>query len=405
MAITIEQNPQPFWPVCNNPTWTFSSTNTAQPNFSFIVEVYLNGSLLSTHEVYPENGNVAKFNITQIGRAVVTSNYPDEASITIGELNPDNTWSLLVYEKYGTPPATQIASSTATGSRNFLNGSFRFGDALTGFWNYQDYDMGTGGKGNFFLTDFPRDQRDLVSYEENKYLSIINSTGNNLTGYVYLYDITGTQIASATWIGVLGTGLITPFINVSPINLVGGTSLVQSDFDDCYYYTIQLKRTSTPTIASEIYKIYYDQSCSAYSRRRLHWLNKYGAWDSFTFTLLSEDSTDITINNYSRSTGRWNVSNAYIYSLNDGQQMTMSKFMQDKLILNSDWIHQDVQQWLVRELYESPRVYLQNDFGNTTLEPVNVTNANYILKQRRKAGLIQELVQINRTYTKVSQLG
>lgn len=405
MAITILQNPQPFWPICNDVTWVFSSTETAQPNFSFTVEVYLNGSLLSTHEVYPENGNVAKFNISQIGRAVVSSNYPDESTLTIGELNPDDTWSLLVYEKYGTPPATQIASSTATGSRNFLNGSFRFGDVLTGGWDYQDYDIDTGGKGDLFLTDFPRNRKDLVAYQEYKYLSIINSGGDNLTGHVKLYNISGTQIASATWIGTLGTGLVTPFINVAPINLVGGTSLVQSDFDNCYYYTIQLKQTATPTKVSEIYKIYYDTSCSAYSRRRLHWLNKYGAWDSFTFTLLSEDSTDITINDYSRVTGRWNVSNNYVYSLSDGHQMTLSKFMQDKLILNSDWIHQDVQQWLVRELYESPRVYLQNDFGNSNLEPVNVTNANYILKQRKKAGLIQELVQINRTYTKVSQLG
>jgi len=367
--------------------------------------VYLNGSLLSTHEVYPENGNVAKFNITQIGRAVVSTNYPNESTLTIGELNPDDTWSLLVYEKYGTPPATQIGSSTATGSRNFLNGSFRFGDALTGGWDYQDYDIDTGGKGDLFLTDFPRNRKDLVAYQEYKYLSIINSGGDNLTGHVKLYNISGTQIASATWIGTLGTGLVTPFINVAPINLVGDTSLVQSDFDNCYYYTIQLKQTATPTKVSEIYKIYYDTSCSAYSRRRLHWINKYGAWDSFTFTLLSEDSTDVTINDYSRVTGRWNISNNYVYSLSDGHQMTLSKFVQDKLILNSDWIHQDVQQWLVRELYESPRVYLQNDFGNSNLEPVNVTNANYILKQRKKAGLIQELVQINRTYTKVSQLG
>ena len=97
--------------------------------------------------------------------------------------------------------------------------------------------------------------------------------------------------------------------------------------------------------------------------------------------------------------------NDFQYDLSDGNQMTQSKFMQDKLLLNSDWIHEDVQQWLVRELYESPRVYLWNDFGTDILEPVNVTNVNYLLKQRRKAGLIQELVQIDRTYTKVSQLG
>ena len=94
----------------------------------------------------------------------------------------------------------------------------------------------------------------------------------------------------------------------------------------------------------------------------------------------------------------------FVFNPSDGNQMTMSKSMKDKLILNSDWIHQDVQQWLVRELYESPRVYI--DFlGIIFLEPVNVTNNNSVLKQRRKAGLIQEQVQIDRTYIKLSQLG
>jgi hypothetical protein len=119
---------------------------------------------------------------------------------------------------------------------------------------------------------------------------------------------------------------------------------------------------------------------------------------------LSEHSTDIEATRYNRRTGRWQAGD-YEYSLSDGNRMTVNKSMSDKLLLNSDWIHEDIQQWLVRDLYESPRVYLQNDFGLDIFEPVNVTNANYLLKQRRKAGLIQEQVQIDRTYTYISQLG
>jgi hypothetical protein len=404
MAITFVSGPDPFFPVCNETNWVFESDETAQPNFSFIVELYMSGILQSTHEVYPESGIAGKFSPTGIARAAVSSNFPD-ASVLSQNLNPDLYWDVIVYEKYGTPPVIDLGSATsAPAVVYYLNGSFRYGELHPNIYDYQDYDLDTGGKGDLFLTDFPRNRRDLVSYYESKFLSIINSGTDNCTGYVSLYDISGSLITSATWIGALGTNLRTPMISCGPRELVGGTSLVQSDFDDCYYYTIQIKQTATPSKDSEIYKIYYDTSCSAYPRRRLHWLNKFGAWDSFTFTLLSEDSTDITSNKYSRQTGRW-VGSAYQYDLSDGQQMTMSKFMQDKLILNSDWIQEDVQQWLVRELYESPRVYLQNDFGTDILEPVNVTNANYILKQRRKAGLIQELVQIDRTYTKISQLG
>ena len=403
MAITIIDEPMPFWPICNNVEWTFESDNTGQANFSFIVEVYINGALNSTHQVFPENGDAGKFNISALGRAVLNNNYPDQA--TFGqELLTEYVWSLLIYERYGTPPEVIIASSEATSGFIFLNGSFRYANALTGEWDYQDYDIDTGGKGDLFLTDFPRNRKDLVSYYEAKYLSIINSGGDFCTGYVSLYNISGTLITSATWTGALATSLIIPLVSVGPSVLVGGTSLVQADFDNCYYYTIQIKQTATPSKDSEIYRIYYDQSCSAYSRRRLIWLNKYGAWDSFTFTLLSEDSSDVTSNRYSKRTGRW-VGSSYEYDLSDGHQMTVSKSVQDKLILNSDWIHEEVQQWLVRDLYESPRVYLQNDFGLSIFEPVNVTNANYLLKQRRKAGLIQEQVQIDRTYTYISQLG
>lgn len=402
MAITFVSDPDPFFPVCNPSNWVFESDQTAQANFSFIVELYFSGVLHSTHEVYPESANVGKFSPTSIARAAVTSNYPD-ASVLSQNLNPDLYWDIIVYEKYGTPPVADLGSATsAPAVVYYLNGSFRFGEALD--YAYEDYDLDTGGKGDLFLTDFPRNRKDMCSYEQHKFLAIINSGVDNCTGYVSLYDITGTLITSATWTGALATNLRTPMVCVTPLTLVDGTSLVQSDFDNCYYYTIQIKQTATSSKDSEIYRIYYDQKCSSYSRRTLIWLNKFGAWDSFAFSLLSEDSTDITSNKYNRQTGRWEAGD-YTYSLSDGFQMTQSKFMQDKLILNSDWIHEEVQQWLARELYESPRVYLLNDFGSSVLEPVNVTNVSYTLKQRRKAGLIQEQVQIDRTYTKVSQLG
>jgi hypothetical protein len=81
---------------------------------------------------------------------------------------------------------------------------------------------------------------------------------------------------------------------------------------------------------------------------------------------------------------------------------TFSKRAEDTMILNSDWIYEDVQQWLVRELYESPNVYLESSTGD--FEPVNITNQGYDLKQSRKDGLIMETVEIKKTYSYNSQL-
>jgi hypothetical protein len=58
---------------------------------------------------------------------------------------------------------------------------------------------------------------------------------------------------------------------------------------------------------------------------------------------------------------------------------------------------------LVRDLLESPSVYLEVENG-TDFEPVKVTNNSYQLKTRRRDGLIQEQITIERTYTYRSQL-
>jgi hypothetical protein len=56
---------------------------------------------------------------------------------------------------------------------------------------------------------------------------------------------------------------------------------------------------------------------------------------------------------------------------------------------------------LVRSLLESPIVYLEQSNG---FEPVNINNSTYQFKQKRKDGLIQEQITIDRTYSFTSQL-
>lgn len=398
MAINIQQDPLDYWPICNDVEWVFSSTNAGQPNFSFIVELYIEGGLHSTHEVYPEVGSTAKFNISTIGRAVVTSNIPNQVNLT-SELLVDYTWSIIIYEKYGTPPVIYLGTSTPSNSFNFLNGSLRYNE-LYPQWSPLDYDI-ENVRGELFLTDFPRNRKEFIRFDESKFLSIINSDGNACTVEIKLYDITNTLIASTTY---AANSLATPMLSVGPSRLEASTSLTAANFTNCYYYTVRIYQTAIPTKTSEAYRLYYDQECTRYDLQRVFWLNKYGAWDSFTFKLLSEESTETVSNLYSRSTGQW-VGDVYSHSLATGQQMTLSKVSTDKLVLNSDWIHEDVQNWLVRELYESPRVYLHLNYSIIYLEPVKVTNASYLLKQRKKAGLIQEQVLIDRSYTRISQLG
>ena len=403
MAITIRREPVDFDPACNPVEWVFESNQTAQPNFSFIVDLYIDAALHSTHEVFPESANTGKFNAQTITRAATVNNAFTRTDLDIDTLL-NYEWSITIYEKYGNPPVANLSSAQSSLGTYLINGAFRQLKWID--WDYQDYSLRPGGKTNLFLTDFPRNRKDMIGITESKFLSIINNDDTACDADVVLYNIAGSVIASATW----NTGRWKiPMLQIGPDVLIPETSLTTANFSNAYKYTVKLTRLTAPLKFSETYTLYMDHGCDRYTRHRLHWLNKYGAWDSFTFTLVSDDSSDVTINNYQRDTGTWDGNN-HNYLISKGSQMTMSKYSVDKMLLNSDWIHEDVQQWLVRELYESPRVYLQLQDGEAVsnslvYEPVNVTNASYLLKQRKKAGLIQEQVQITRTYTRVSQLG
>jgi len=196
-----------------------------------------------------------------------------------------------------------------------------------------------------------------------------------------------------------------PVVDASPQTIIANTAITQANFDDCYYYELTPRGTQSGGIYSgggEVFRIYLDRDCKRYETRRLHWLNKYGVWDSFTFSLVSTDSSTVQSYGYQREKGVWDDT-SYTYPLYQGEKVDFAKTAADQLVLNSDWIYQSVQQWLVRSLIESPSVYLEVDNG-TAFEPVKVTNTSYQFKTRRRDGLIQEQITLERTYTYTSQL-
>jgi hypothetical protein len=98
--------------------------------------------------------------------------------------------------------------------------------------------------------------------------------------------------------------------------------------------------------------------------------------------------------------GTW-VDNQYSLALTDAEKKSAMKTASDTIILNSDWMKPAVQNWLVRELYESPQVWLYKD---GIFKPVVVENNASVLKSRFKDGLIQETVNITVTWSYRSQL-
>jgi hypothetical protein len=399
MAVTIYDEPKLIAPAGNPLVFTFSSDQTAQPNFSFIVELYINGTLRLTQEVFRQFNTLGRIDVSEAVQSTLTSPLVVDGTLTTFYDTAINEYYIIVYEKYGTTPTIQ-ASDTSTTLYGF-NAALRHQDWIN--FDYQDYDASTNNvltPGTLLLTSFPRAKKYFCGLDERIFLGVL-CTDTSVNVRFRLKDISGSIIANVLTSITLSELLV---VDASPQTIIANTTVTQTDFDNSAYYEVIVRGTGAGAYngSSETFVIWIDTECKRYETRRLHWLNKFGVWDSFTFSLVSIDSTTVQSYGYQREKGVWD-NTSYTYPLYQGDKVDFAKTSSDQLTLNSDWINQDVQQWLVRELLESPSVYLEVNNG-TDFEPVKVTNTSYQLKTRRRDGLIQEQITIERTYTYRSQL-
>lgn len=392
MAITIHDQPQLIAPASNPLVFTFSSTDTAQDNFSFIVEVFVNSTLVLTQQVFRLFNDLSRIDVSGAVESYIKNSIPT-TNLELDATGSMVTYAIIVYEKYGDPPITH-ASATSNTLKAF-NAALEYEDWIT--FNNADFDPAQT-QDSLFLTFFPRTSKAFVGMNENFYLAYFESLGAGVFLVCELFDIQGNVIASDNSISILNSGF--NILNVGPQQIIANSTITQNDFNTCFKYFVFVNVAGNS--ATELFFIHMDLACQRYEPFRLHWLNKLGGWDSFTFGLVSTDTSTVESFSYERDPGEWS-GNSYIYPLYSGQKVNYAKRKSKQLVLNSDYIKAEVQNWLVTSCYDSPIVYLEHDNGSE-FEIVKVTKSNYKIKTRKTDGLLQEEVTIERTYTYRSQL-
>jgi hypothetical protein len=401
MAIAITQSPQRITPGTNPVEWVFQSDEASQPNFSFIIELFINGVYHSTHEQYIQDLNSGRFDASEILRSFLFSDLVTDGTLAQVYNGAYVFVKIIAFEKYGTIPAI-INEPYPSATGIVYNGALRHQDWID--YNYQFYNasrdnsLTTNPTQVKFLTTFPRDQKAFVGIDQSCFLGIF-STDEELRINFRLFTAAGVQIVTES---IPLTFPQFAIIDCSPQTIIANTSITGLQFDSAAYYQVLVSGMGTGPFggASESFRFYMDTECKRYEQRRLHWLNKFGVWDSMSFDLDSIDTTEVSSIDYARNKGLWS-NGAHLYPLYQGQMVNASKSSQDKTVINSDWMKPAVQQWLVRELGESPRVYLEVEGG---FEPVKVDNTSFQLKTRKRNGLIQEQFTLTRTYSYISQL-
>jgi hypothetical protein len=381
MSISITASPQAYTPSDNDIIWQFTSTNSGQQNFSFFVEVYIDGILRGSHIVFPERSNKGKFNAMETAR-LYCSKPVIPSAWSAGAQNFVSVY-LKIWERYGDPAENQGSAST---SSTVIAWKARLTDEQWVEYDDATYRMGNGCK---FLTFFPRDERMLCGFDEKLFMMYINDGTLNPELQVSLYDSSGGLVNTDT-IGLPSGGETIIIFDAGIDQLVAQSTLTQANFEDSEYYTLRVSDGSS--ILGETFNVYVDTSCDTYSTKRLHFINKLGGMDSWSFTKANTQRREVKSFGFEKSFGRWNSSNVYGYDLADGREQQIIKTSTGTMTISSDWLKEAVQNWLADELYESPFVLLEFP---EYLKRVNVLNSQFNIRQTLTDQLFQEVVEIN----------
>lgn len=370
MAVTIHQFPADYAMSDNPLTFVFSSTQTAQANFSYIVETYFNAALISQDRVFPEVSGYAHIDVSPIVKNLFNKPVINNSIYSESGISADI--QVKIIENYGTPPINQADLTSAT--IPVIKGCLSDRDWIA--YNAPDFMVASGG------AQFMTEMNQLKSVPVWTQLSSAFVLQAIQQGNPALLTIT---IENSS-VGVIDTytdtqSYIIPQINVNKNTLTTDCGFSPIDIIAAEWVNITLDNA---TFRVDIYQLECDDDPST-----LQWINQYGSWDSFIFRHNVERKGEVSERTYTKKFGEWD-STTFTYDLNNAGNIRVGTQQIDKLTIYTDWIKQEEQNYLTT-LYKAPRYLLY--YGDTY--NVRVTSNQFTFLKARFEEEISEAVELD----------
>ncbi len=370
MAINILANPKDFAPVYNKMEYLIESTNVAEPNFAYLVDIYINGSVTKTVRLRipaRPSDNKGKVDIHRVLESALTSDVGDPTGTngTYDASNSSLTYIVEFGEEYGTT-VVQYPNEETDISRKAFNASLEKRPFIN--WDVTEYEM--DGVTKKFLTNMPDNHK--VSIESHGWLYFKEDTALTIVS-VITFDSAGATI-NAFKIDASTTSADIQFTPSSPasLNNIDNTNILLGSqpiiTSDVAYYEVYV---GAPSQVSETRTFVLEESCK-YNTNTLIFQNNLGAFDSFTFYLGDMSMTDIERKDMKVNVDTV-VGNDIVYSMNEREKVTYYTKKSETIKLMSDWITEEESNWLL-ELMSSPEIYLQEGNELTAVAKIKATN-------------------------------
>ena len=380
MALTVTGlSDSGFYPANNDMFYTLSSTNTAQANFRYIADIYINGAStynrieVVAHPTY-SSGVV---DISGIVQSYLTSN-PEDNTTTFKQCgNHICSYVVQFGEQYGASSGVTTYPNITSKTAYAYNGVFNPIDYLS----YNDANYKLGNTSSKFLTDNPRIE---VTATDKLNIGFLNNTTNE-GKYLEISSFEPDGSFADTVI------ILNPYNTISAnadrsidLNVGFGwlNSLVTADFVsgpapfllNPGSYTIRML-DSANVASSETLTIYLVDQCTKGTPVRFKFMNNYGHYDYFTFLGAIKKNTDIKKNLYKSDNNKWSTS-GYLGNARNRGTTQFETVLNDTINVQSDWITEAQSVWL-EQLVSSPDVYV---YEGSNLVAVNIVDTNYQTK-------------------------
>lgn len=349
MAITINSTPEAYPSAHDDLYFVVTSDNVAQAGFKFVFDVVINSVVVARIKLFPDPTNAKGiFNAGGVVRDYIAGYFKPNTTQTAFAYTGNDLYigyEVRFGEEYGGITYTNLASGTYK-AFNFVNPIFR--DFSTSY--YQP-------KISSWLT--PRDiSAAEVQMGEKLYAGWLNTAGTttNLTLTVQRYLNGGGNDDTARTGGAIGCSTFVLFdLSPAAINAYLGETFITAS---TYQYGVKVNYGGNQSAEFKI-----RLACNPrWTPVSLHFLNKLGGYDTFTFRLVNRRSAQVEKKSYSQMDWQYNSGAMTRYNANKVINAGNNTFAVNETVsfkLTSDYINQTDYLW-AKDLITSPEVYYEN---------------------------------------------
>ncbi len=385
MSITLHDRPQTLTPVYNDMMFVAGSTLASQQYFKMVVKVYHGGTLLKTlkYDKWP-TGDFVQADVHRMLEPsynfIIDNLALGHTEFQVAHVTLSN-YSVTFTEEINN---TSISSGMVTATGYAFNASLKYLDWIN--FDYTQYNLTTGTQKSF-LTNSPRNLK--IRVDEAASLSFISLNKEAETALITTYNSAGGvintyQISNGIYGGTSDSISRSLDFMCGPYNLNKYAQLEAiADIitDSVHSYTVQMLDVANNPI-SEIFTFEIDRDCSRHDMFRLHFLNRLGRFDSFTFKGQHKQTTNFKRSEYQRFTGYTDLTGLTWENTSYARGNVVFDTEETEVYnISTGWISQEESQWL-QELAGSPAVYWQIDPADPKKTiAVRITENSYEVKK------------------------